>query len=159
MTFDLALAEILKHEGIYVHDSRDPGGETKYGISKRAFPDLDIKSLTVADAAAIYRREYWNPICGDALPPALALCVFDTAVNMGVRQATILLQRAVGVKDDGAFGPRTLEAARRSGSNDLDDFMARRAKRYAELPTVNTFGRGWYRRLLSVHRTAIKMEN
>ena len=43
-----------------MHDSRDPGGETKFGISKRAHPDLDIANLTRDQAGAVYRRDYWD---------------------------------------------------------------------------------------------------
>ena len=158
MSFDRALAEVLRHEGGYVNDYRDPGGETKYGISKRAFPERDIKNLSLAEAAEIYRTRYWDKIHGDELPPALALCLFDTAVNMGVRRAVEMLQRSVGCVDDGQFGPVTLSVAKKAGSAEIDEFMARRCKRYAELPTVSTFGRGWYRRVMAVHRAAIEME-
>jgi hypothetical protein len=58
--FERAVAFVLRHEGGYVNDPRDPGGETKYGISKRAYPRLDIKGLTEADAKEIYRRDYWE---------------------------------------------------------------------------------------------------
>lgn len=158
MTFSAALAEVLKHEGGYVNDKRDPGGETKYGISKRSYPHLDIASLTVDEAGEIYRADYWNKVRGDELPPALALCVFDTAVNMGVHRAILLLQRSLGVSADGRLGPVTMNAAKASGAEVVDDFMARRAKRYSELSSVSVFGRGWYRRCFAVHRAAIALE-
>ena len=79
-SFDNAFDRVIGHEGGYVNNSKDPGGETKYGISKRAYPTLDIKSLTLADAKAIYKRDYWDRAQCDALPPGVAFDVFDAAV-------------------------------------------------------------------------------
>lgn len=96
--FETALAFVLKHEGGYVNDPQDPGGETKYGISKRAYPNLDIKGLTEDGAKAIYRRDYWDRSGSEALG-ALGLIHFDTAVNMGVGMAKALFQAASGLED------------------------------------------------------------
>lgn len=64
--FEKAVAFVLRHEGGYTNDNRDPGGETKFGISKRAYPSLDIKNLTEEQAKVIYRRDYWDRAgCGD----------------------------------------------------------------------------------------------
>ena len=49
---------VLRHEGGYVNDPLDKGGETNYGISKRSYPHLDIHSLTLADAKTIYKRDF-----------------------------------------------------------------------------------------------------
>ncbi len=88
-----ALDFVMKWEGGYVNDPKDPGGETKWGISKRAYPMLDVKSLTKEEAADIYRHDYWEKAgCGD-LPRPLDMVVFDTAVNMGVRRAREFLGR------------------------------------------------------------------
>lgn len=155
--FDVALALLLRLEGGYVDDPADPGGETKFGISKRAYPGLDIGALTEADAAAIYRRDFWDALRCDTLPPALAVCLFDAAVNQGRNAAIRLLQRAVGAKEDGVLGPDTLARAASAQAVQIDDFMARRAKRYAELSTVSTYGLGWFRRLMAVHRLATRL--
>jgi lysozyme family protein len=152
--FDLALALLLRHEGGYGNDPNDPGGETKFGISKRAYPSLDIRALTEAEAAAIYRRDYWDALRCDALPPALAVCLFDCAVNQGEGAAVRLLQRALGAKEDGVLGPATLRLGQAAQPSQIDDFMARRAKRYAEHPRVSIYGLGWFRRLMAVHRLA-----
>ena len=82
-----ALAFTLKWEGGYSNDKADPGGETNFGISKRAFPDLDIKNLTMEQVVGIYHDKYWEPAGCSALELPLAVCVFDTAVNMGVSRA------------------------------------------------------------------------
>ena len=83
-SFDRAINRILAHEGGYVNDRFDPGGETRYGISKRAYPSVDIKNLTRDGAKALYHRDYWQAIQGDELHPAIAFQVMDAAVNHGV---------------------------------------------------------------------------
>ena len=88
--FAKAFAIVIGEECGYCNDVADPGGATKYGISHAAYPDLDIASLTLADAQAIYRRDYWDKISGDRLDPRLALLVFDAAVNNGVGRAGML---------------------------------------------------------------------
>ena len=95
-SFELAVSRILKEEGGYVNDPKDKGGETKYGISKRAYPNEDIKNLTVERAKEIYRRDYWNPIKGDQIPAqSVAESVFDMAVNGGTGTALKLAKSAL----------------------------------------------------------------
>lgn len=148
MDFDKAFARLIGHEGGYVNDPRDPGGETKFGISKRSYPQLDIKSLTLAEAKAICRRDYWDRAQCARLPDGVAIEVFDAAVNSGPGQAVRWLQRAVGVADDGHVGPLTLAAVARMDPEALQaryyglrlDFMTR-------LSGWDAFGRGWARRI------------
>ena len=106
--FDRALALVLRHEGGLVSDERDPGGITNFGISQRAYPDLDIRNLKVADAANIYRTDYWDAIKGDQLPDGLAICVFDAAVNMGTDKAIQASELAAieGMRHVGEMLPR-----------------------------------------------------
>lgn len=109
-TFARAIKMTLAFEGGYVCDPADPGGATKYGISQRAYPDLDIASLTVADAEAIYKRDYWPH--WSALPDAIAAKMFDLGINMGNHGATCVLQRALialgkPMTVDGELGPVT----------------------------------------------------
>ena len=105
---------VLHQEGGYVNDRNDPGGETKYGISKRSYPLEDIAALTRERAAFLYLRDYWGPIRGDDLPEQLALAVMDFAVNSGVPRASKMLQRLVGAKEDGEIGPLTLGCVKRT---------------------------------------------
>lgn len=149
MNFDHAFDLLISHEGGYVFDPRDPGGETKFGISKRAYPNVDIRNLTLADAKAIYKRDYWDRAQCDRLPPDLAFDLFDAAVNSGIGQAIRWLQRSVGVADDGSVGPLTLAAIQR-----LDDTSAIRARFnghrldfMTRLSTWDVFGKGWARRV------------
>lgn len=146
---------VLSHEGGYVFDKRDPGGETKWGISKRSYPALNIKALTRDQAVAIYRRDFWDAHQCDKLPPAIAFQVFDAAVNHGGGNAVRWLQVAAGVAADGALGPVTLAAVRRADQNDLlYRFNAARLEFYASLSTFATFGRGWTRRVAANLRLA-----
>lgn len=157
MGFHHAVTHVIEREGGYVNDPRDPGGETKYGISKRAYPNLDIASLTLRDAQQIYKTDYWDPIRGDELHDRVAFVVFDCAVNQGVSRAVKLLQRTVGVKEDGVFGPVTLSAAKvQSWSGFVERFQAERILHYASLPTWPTFGRGWCRRAIGTAMEAVK---
>jgi lysozyme family protein len=152
MNFEAAFAVVIGHEGGYVDDQRDPGGETKYGISKRAYPAEDIKALTLDRAKQIYQRDYWDRCSCSSLPAWLRLMVFDTAVNMGTDAAAKILQMSLGVAVDGQIGPKTLGAAGRADISVLDEYGARRALKYAGLKTFATFGLGWFRRLFVTHR-------
>ena len=82
---------VITEEGGLSIDARDPGGTTHYGISQRAYPNLDIPSLTLEGAEAIYRRDYWEPINSDEFPAGIALLLFDAAVNQGPATAVKLL--------------------------------------------------------------------
>ena len=148
MNFDQAFERLIGHEGGYVADSRDPGGETKFGISKRAYPHLDIKALTLHDAKDIYRRDFWQRVRGDELPREFAFQALDAAVNHGIGNAVRWMQRAAGVADDGVIGPVTLAAVQRAQPADLVlRFNAERLRFYAKLTTFSTFGRGWVNRV------------
>lgn len=137
--FDRAFQFLIGEEGGYVNDPKDPGGETKYGISKRAYPSEDIKSLTLDRAKHLYKRDYWDRIDGDNRPWNEALCMFDCAVNMGVTRAREL---------DRGMAKREYEVL----------YQAERALYYAKLKTFPRFGRGWMRRLIRVAIEATKGE-
>lgn len=156
--FDQAFGVVVGHEGGYVHDPRDPGGETQWGISHRAYPSLNIAALTQDDARAIYRRDYWDRVRADDLPPPLALVVFDAAVNAGVGRAVRWLQGALGVPADGAMGPRTIAAARAARVVDvMAEMTAQRLAFMAGLPGWQAFGLGWSRRLCRLPFEAMGM--
>jgi len=146
--FEQCFETLIGHEGGYSNDSRDPGGETKFGISKRSYPTLDIAALTLADAKQIYKRDFWDRAQCDRLPPGLAFDVFDTAVNSGIGQAIRFLQRAAGVADDGVAGPLTMSAVGRWDAESLQArFNGMRLDFMTRLSTWDTFGRGWARRI------------
>ena len=146
MNFDQAFEIIIGHEGGYTNDSRDPGGETKFGISKRAYPAVDIYHLTLDHAKLIYKRDYWDAVDAESIPGAARLMVFDCAVNCGLTAAKKLLQRAVGTKDDGIIGPKTRAAI--SNTTDLPmKFAGFWLQYYTDLPGWPTYGKGWTRRV------------
>jgi lysozyme family protein len=148
MEFDQAFDKLISHEGGYSNNPADPGGETQFGISKRSYPDVDIKALTLELAKAIYKRDFWDRAQCDGLPPAVAFQVFDAAVNSGIGQSIRFLQRAVGVVDDGSVGPMTLAAIQRRDSAEVvAHFNAERLDFMTRLSTWETFGKGWARRI------------
>lgn len=109
----------------------DAGGLTKWGISQRAYPSLDIANLTEDAARRIALSDYWLPIRGDALPAHLQFPVFDSAFNQGPGMATRLLQSALNIAVDGVVGNMTIAHANTSGLEALHRFNARRCMRYA----------------------------
>ena len=148
MNFDQAFDRLIGNEGGYVNNPADPGGETKFGISKRTYPDVDIASLTLEQAKAIYKRDYWDRAKADQYDGQIGFQLFDTAVNSGVDRAIRILQAAVGVMADGKVGPATLAAiaalkpvvvAARMNAERLD-FMS-------SLGSWDHFGRGWAKRI------------
>ncbi|NJM13355.1 MAG: hypothetical protein HC889_17110 [Synechococcaceae cyanobacterium SM1_2_3] len=154
-TFDRCLQLILDEEGGISNHRQDPGGLTKFGISRRSYPNLDINSLTLQQASEIYHRDYWTPIKGDLLPPGLDLMMFDGAVNQGTHTAIVLLQKALDIKADGIIGEVTLSRASREMPTLLITFAAERALRYEFNRNEETFGRGWYRRLFRIQNAAL----
>jgi len=146
MNFDTAFDRLIGHEGGYVNDPQDPGGETNWGISKRSYPSVDIKSLTRDGAKAIYLADFWNPLA-DA-DPAIKFQVFDFAVNGGLPVAIRKLQAAIGVADDGHWGPQSMAALAKMDVNDvLLKFNAHRLRYYTSLKNWPRYGGGWANRV------------
>ena len=154
--WNYAFQVLMDNEGGYVNDPNDSGGVTKYGISKKAYPDLDIPNLTIAQAMEIYRRDYWDRCKCDYIPDALSVAVFDFAVNSGVKTAIKKLQIALGVKADGIIGNQTVGACNRLPVKKvLDDYMNLRLDYLMSLPKWKYYGNGWGSR---VERTKRKCE-
>jgi lysozyme family protein len=148
MTFDEAFERMIGHEGGYTEGKGDPGGETKFGISKRSYPGEDIRGLTLDRAKVIYRRDYWGPAGCEAVPDGVRFDLFDMAVNAGVVRAIKTLQRSAGETDDGQLGPRTLQAITSMPAARLvARFAGHRLEHMASLPIWDRFGRGWARRI------------
>lgn len=151
MNFEQAVNYVLTSEGGYVNNPNDAGGETKYGISKRAFPGEDIKNLTVARAKFLYKTHYWDLVRADELPSKLRYTVFDFAVNAGVPTAIKTLQRAGGSKRDGIIGKNTIASAQKVTP---DLFAEMRIRHYTGIvkakPKQIEFLDGWNIRTLHV---------
>ena len=140
----------LHHEGGYVNDPNDLGGETNFGIAKRFYPDVDIKNLTKEEASDIYRRDYWDKNKVDDMPEQLRHIYFDMCVNQGKGRAVKILQQAAnakgaGLKVDGGMGPKTISAME---GVELQRVRAYRIKYYADLvtrkPDLERFYFGWF---------------
>lgn len=150
MTFDEAFEKTIGHEGGLSDDPQDRGGLTKYGISQRAYPSIDIKALTLDDAKLIYRRSYWDACQCGQLPAWIAGQVFDAAVNSGVKQASLWLQRAVGTQPDGIIGAQTIACARRADPGTaVARFNAHRLQAMTDMEGWAHFSKGWARRIAS----------
>lgn len=148
MNFDVAINRVLSSEGGYVNNPADPGGETKWGISKRSYPMLDIATLTREDAIEIYKHDFWVAGQMDKMPDAVAFNALDFAVNSGIQTALRKLQEAIGVADDGHIGPVTMAAMQAMAPHDLAvKYIAARLKFMAKLKAWDTFGRGWANRI------------
>lgn len=144
--FDTAIQTVLANEGGYVNNPRDPGGETKYGITKRTYPDLDIPSLTVDDAKAIYKRDFWR--YDNVTDQRVATKLLDLAVNKGQSAAHKLIQGCSGAVQDGLFGPQTLSTINASDPDVLLSCLRTRAvrSRFARVkadPSQAVFLEGW----------------
>lgn len=156
--FDRALAEILRHEGGYVNDPHDPGGETNMGISKRSYPLEDIKNMTRERAAVIYRRDFWNAVRADELPDGVDLAAFDAAVNSGPSRSAKWLQRAVAVRADGVVGPNTLAAVGKADpARTINRMLDDRLAWLHGLPTWERYRIGWSRRIGEVRSVGLDM--
>jgi len=158
MNFDQAFDILLKHEGGFSDHPADPGGKTRYGITEAVAREVgyrgDMRELPLDLAKRIYEDRYWDAVRAEELPEAIRYAVFDAAVNSGPRQATLWLQRAVGVKDDGIIGPQTLAAVRAADPERLlRRMLAQRLRFMAGLPNWTAFGRGWARRIADLMET------
>ena len=154
--FDDIIEVVLHHEGGYVNDPKDPGGETNFGVAKRSHPDVDIKNLTKEDAIEIYKEHYWDKNKVESLSEDLRHIYFDMCVNQGRGRAVKILQQSAnakgaGLKVDGGMGPKTIAAM---DGVELDRVRAYRVKYYADLvtrkPDLEKFYFGWFRRALEV---------
>ena len=164
--FEQCLALVLKHEGGYVNNPRDPGGRTNLGVTQKVWEEwvkhpvdeAAMRALGPADVAPLYKKNYWDRIRGDDLPAGVDYSVFDLAVNSGVGRASKVLQAALGLTTDGIIGPKTIEAAQAANPRDLATQICERRQDFLQsLPTWDTFGKGWGRRVAEVEKVAFEM--
>ena len=162
-TLQQAVALILQHEGGYVNHPNDPGGCTNQGITIGTYREHinqegtcnDLRNMPQSEAERIYRDTYWAGVNGDGLPPGLDLAVFDMGVNAGPKRAVKLLQRVLGVAQDGIAGPITVAAAWAADAGELiSAYHDARMTHYRSLSSWRTFGRGWSNRAEKTTRIA-----
>lgn len=161
--FDNAFLSTIGFEGGYVNDPDDPGGETKWGISARSYPDVDILNLSKQGARVIYKRDYWDKLNLDLIAmPIIAEEIFDTSVNMGRGAAGRIAQKAANFISgrkvllvDGKIGPATIDCINHWTGEDgtayhkaLNGFQF---MRYYEIiqnrPKSAKFAKGWMKRI------------
>ena len=158
--FFLTFARSIGNEGGFQNDPKDRGnwtggkvgsGElkgTKYGISAMAYPALDIKNLTMDQVQQIYYVQWWIPLKMAQMPNGLPYQLFDAAINHGMIPTNKMLQRAIGVKDDGEIGPITIKTVGSLDHNDtLFGFLSERLTFMTNISTWDVYGRGWARRI------------
>jgi len=169
--YNRCLEMILHHEGGYVNHPSDPGGETNLGVTKKVYDAYckknglrpkSMRDLEVTDVAPIYKTEYWDRVKGDALHPALALCIFDFGVNAGTGRAAKFIQKIVGTTVDGGIGPNSLKmidayVEKHGIDKTVIIYQADRQKYYEKLKHFKTFGRGWTRRVTETTEEALKL--
>ena len=151
------LIRINGHEGGYSNRSpkADPGGETKWGISKRSYPYLDIKNLTLEQAAGIYLTDFITPISSRQLPDAITYQLIDFSVHSGIRRAVKELQRWMNiiiagerVEPDGVIGPYTRAKILSFSNHHLVMIItAARMKFLKDLSNWHENSRGWTDRM------------
>ena len=152
LTFQQIFDRLIGHEGGYVNDLQDPGGETNWGVTKRTAQANgytgNMKTMTRQQAYEIYRRAFWVRYNCEQMPDAVAYQFFDAAVNHGFGNASRMLQRAVGVLDDGIIGKYSLEAINRNPISDtLMVLNGERLNFYTRLKNFDRFGKGWVNRV------------
>jgi len=150
VSFERAIAKVLEHEGGYIHDPDDPGGETHWGITKRSYPDLDIKRLSREDAVTIYWRDWWEKYGYGTLPESIGEKLLDLSVNVGASRAHKLLQQALRacewpVDVDGKLGPVTRRAVATVPT-------------FALLAALRSEAAGYYRELIARQPARAKWE-
>jgi lysozyme family protein len=164
--FPASLALVLKSEGKFSNDARDPGGMTMLGVTKlnwetwvkRSVDEAEMRSLTPELVAPMYKAKYWDACKCDSLPLGIDYAVFDFAVNAGVSRAAKTLQKALGVTADGAIGPKTIAAATEYPAGELlEVFTLAKEAFYQSLPTFPVFGKGWLNRVAHVQDAAEQM--
>jgi lysozyme family protein len=151
LSIDAILDMILEHEGGLVEHLDDPGGTTAFGISQRAYPTLNIKSLSREQAKQIYLDDYLNGgisrLIVEHHRPILGFILADFAVNSGKGRAIRALQQLLGLHDDGIIGPKTLRAIESRNEVGLAiRLTALRLEFLTKLQGWKHFGAGWTRR-------------
>jgi lysozyme family protein len=165
--FPRSLELVLKEEGGYVWDKRDPGGETMMGVTrnawstwlKRPINDGEMAKLTIQDVTPFYKALYWGSLC-DNLPLGLDYLIFDASVNIGRGRAIELLQMALGCVPDGSIGPNTLKAILNSKiENTINQYCTQKELYYKGLKQFPIYGTGWLARVSRSKTNAMGMLN
>lgn len=167
-TFTDALDIVLREEGGFGDDPQDPGGMTNLGVTARSWAawtgrpatEVVMRGLRRVDVQPFYKAEFWDKVCCDQLPIALALVAFDFAVNEGPGTAIRLLQGVCGASKDGTIGPATLRALQAyittiGLAKLITRYCDAQRNHYRELPRFIHDGQGWLNRVADVEKEAL----
>lgn len=158
-TFEYAMRLLLRHEGGFVNHPKDPGGMTNLGVTKAVWDahtgkeasEADMRALTPEAVQPVYKARYWDAIKGDDMPHGIDYCLFDCAVNSGPGRAVKIAQYILHQKVDGILGPKTIGAIHAADPVEfIEDYSQRRLEFLQSLPTWETFGKGWGKRVAEV---------
>jgi len=164
--WEQCFALVLKHEGGFVNHPKDPGGMTNLGVTRTNWElyldhdvtEADMRALTPEMVKPFYKKNYWDRIRGDELPSGVDYAAYDLAVNSGTGRAAKYLQQIAGVTADGVIGPRSMEAIKKCGPEDVVDEICNMRMTFLEgLGTFETFGKGWTIRVNDVKAKATEM--
>jgi len=166
LNFKRAIPLVLREEGGFVNNPKDPGGATNKGVTLATFRRYvkpsgtvaDLKRLTTAQAETVYYKQYWSAVDGPALPAGVDYAVFDFAVNSGPARAAKYLQAVVGAPQDGKIGPKTIAACEAMAADDVVNKLCDRRMAFLRgLKTWTTFHNGWTARVSRVRAAALDM--
>jgi lysozyme family protein len=164
--WETAFEMVLKHEGGFVNNPKDPGGMTNLGVTKKVWEEFvgrevdeaEMRALTPDAVKPLYKKNYWDKIRGDYLPSGVDYAAYDLAVNSGTGRAAKYLQQIAGVPADGLIGPQSIEAIKACPAEEVVDALCdMRLDFLKRLPTWSTFGKGWERRVVEVKQKASTM--
>ena len=164
--FEQCFALVLKSEGNFVFNPKDPGGMTNLGVTRATWQnyighdatETEIRNLTPQDVMPLYKTNYWDRINGDSLPYGVDYAVFDFAVNSGPTRAVKTLQQVLNISADGEVGPETLGALETANPREIATAVCDARLAFLQsLPTYGTFGRGWSSRVSEVEQMAFSM--
>lgn len=160
VTFGEIWGNVLRAEGGYVNNPADPGGETKFGISKRSYPNENISAMTADRAQEIFKTDFYDAVGGDTLMkinPGLAAHVSDMAFNAGPKAAIKLLYDAAQLPRQNQITPELLDRLNDS-ENLVKDYTVARLKYYSSLGNAPTFIKGWVNRVNNLNK-ALKVKS
>jgi lysozyme family protein len=166
MMFKRCLELVLKSEGGYINHKDDPGGRTNLGVTQAVWEEWvghpvsenDMKALTADKVAPMYEMKYWRTSYCEKLPVGVSLLVFSMAVNSGSGRAVKLLQRCLGLLEDGVIGPKTMAKIQELGAVDLvERYSATRKAFYEGLKLFPVFGKGWLARTEKERTEALEL--
>ena len=164
--WDKCFQLVLKNEGGFVNNPKDPGGMTNLGVTKavweayvgRTVDEAEMRALTPDMVKPLYKKNYWDKIKGDDLPDGVDYAAYDLAVNSGTGRAAKYLQQIAGVPVDGVLGPQSMDAIKACNPEEtVDAICDMRLDFLQKLPTWETFGKGWGRRVQEVKAASLEM--